>query len=53
MIFVHMGKENAEVIAKKIKYYAKVVRWMWKHREEPNNRAKFRRMMKEVSNADI
>lgn len=24
------------------------IRWLWKHRAEPNNRAKRRRMMREV-----
>ena len=26
------------------------VRWLWRHRKEPNNRAKRRRMSKEVFN---
>ena len=33
---------------KKIKYYWKAMKWMWLHRDEPNNRSKWRRMMREV-----
>ena len=29
-------------------YYWRVMRWMWAHRSEPNNRAKWRRMAKEI-----
>jgi hypothetical protein len=32
----------------KLTYYWHVMRWMWQHREEPNNRAKWRRMAKEI-----
>lgn len=32
----------------KIKYYWKAIKWLWTHKEEPNNRAKWRRMMREV-----
>lgn len=32
----------------KLSYYWNVMRWMWRHREEPNNRAKWRRMAKEI-----
>lgn len=33
---------------KKIKYYLRIVRWMWKNRKQENNRQKWRRMMREV-----
>jgi hypothetical protein len=33
----------------KLAYYWRVMRWMWRHREEPNNRAKWRRMAKEIA----
>lgn len=29
-------------------YYWRVMRWMWAHRAEPNNRAKWCRMAKEI-----
>jgi len=32
----------------KLLYYWRVMRWMWQHREEPNNRAKWRRMAREI-----
>jgi hypothetical protein len=32
----------------KIKYYWRAMMWMWAHREEPNNRAKLRRMLREI-----
>ena len=32
----------------KLAYYWHVMRWMWRHRDEPNNRAKWRRMVKEI-----
>ena len=32
----------------KIKYYWHAIKWLWTHKEEPNNRAKWRRMMREV-----
>lgn len=33
----------------RIKYYIKVIKWMWEHREEPPNRAKWRRMLREIN----
>lgn len=33
---------------KKIKYYYLVIKWMWKHRTETNNRQKFRRLDREI-----
>lgn len=33
---------------KKMRYYRSAIKWLWKHREEPNNRHKWRRMMREV-----
>ncbi len=33
----------------KLLYYWRVMRWMWQHREEPNNRAKWRRMAREIA----
>ena len=33
---------------KQIRYYWNIAKWMWAHKEEPNNRAKWRRMMREV-----
>lgn len=35
-------------IVKKMRFYRKAVKWLWKHRAEDNNRHKWRRMMKEV-----
>jgi NADH:ubiquinone oxidoreductase subunit 2 (subunit N) len=32
----------------RLSYYWRVMRWMWAHRAEPNNRAKWRRMAKEI-----
>ena len=32
----------------KLAYYWHVAKWMWAHKDEPNNRAKWRRMMREV-----
>lgn len=32
----------------KLAYYWRVMRWMWVHRVEPNNRAKWRRMAREI-----
>lgn len=32
----------------KLKYYWHAIKWLWQHREEPNNRAKWRRMAKEI-----
>lgn len=33
----------------KLKYYRAAIKWLWVHRSEPNNRAKWRRMMREVA----
>ena len=33
---------------KKLRYYSTAIKWLWKHRNEPNNRHKMRRMMQEV-----
>jgi hypothetical protein len=35
-------------IVKKMRFYRKAVKWLWKHRAEDNNRHKWRRMMREV-----
>lgn len=35
-------------IVKKLRFYRKAVKWLWKHRAEDNNRHKRRRMMREV-----
>ena len=35
-------------IVKKIRFYRKAVKWLWRHRAEDNNRHKWRRMMREV-----
>lgn len=32
----------------KLQYYWKAIKWLWHHKDEPNNRAKYRRMMREV-----
>ena len=32
----------------KLLYYWRVIRWMWRHKDEPNNRAKWRRMAREI-----
>ena len=32
----------------KVKYYRDAIRWCWKHRKEPNNRSKWRRMAREL-----
>ena len=32
----------------KFKYYITAIRWLWEHKQEPNNRQKWRRMMREV-----
>lgn len=32
----------------KIKYYWHAIKWLWLYKDEPNNRAKWRRMMREV-----
>lgn len=35
-------------IVKKMRFYRKAVKWLWQHKTEPNNRHKWRRMMREV-----
>ncbi len=35
-------------IVKKMRFYRKAIKWLWRHREEDNNRHKWRRMMREV-----
>lgn len=35
-------------IVKKMRFYRRAVKWLWKHRAEDNNRHKWRRMMREV-----
>lgn len=35
-------------IVKKLRFYRKAVKWLWRHRAEDNNRHKWRRMMREV-----
>lgn len=32
----------------KLRFYRNAILWKWKHRSEPNNRHKMRRMMREV-----
>lgn len=32
----------------KLRFYWTAIKWLWQHRQEPNNRHKWRRMMKEV-----
>ena len=32
----------------KLRFYFNAIKWLWLHREEPNNRHKMRRMMREV-----
>ena len=38
---------------KKLKFYCRAIRWLWQHRNEPNNRAKWRRMMREVGYKEL
>lgn len=33
---------------KKLHFYHATIKWLWAHRKEPNNRHKWRRMMREV-----
>lgn len=35
-------------LKRKIRFYWAAIKWLWLHREEPNNRSKFRRMMREM-----
>lgn len=32
----------------KLRFYRTAIKWLWQHRTEPNNRHKWRRMMREV-----
>ena len=34
---------------RKLRFYRAAIKWLWQHRAEPNNRAKWRRMMREVA----
>lgn len=42
------GAKAAARKPSKLSYYWRVMRWMWVHRAEPNNRAKWRRMSREI-----
>jgi len=33
---------------KKLKYYLRCIKWLYQHRDEPNNLAKWRRMAREI-----
>lgn len=35
---------------KMVKYYFRMFRWMWKHRDEYDNRQKWKRMERELKN---
>lgn len=37
---------------KKIKYYLRCIRWLWKHRHQSDCRQKWRRMEREVLNRE-
>ena len=39
-------------IVKKMRFYRKAVKWLWRHRAEDNNRHKWRRMMREVQDIE-
>ena len=39
---------NGWSIWKKLRFYHAMIKWLWAHRKEPNNRHKWRRMMREV-----
>ena len=39
--------ENRQA-AKVFAFNRSIIKWLWKHRAEPNNRHKWRRMMREV-----
>lgn len=32
----------------KLAYYWRMMKWLWTHKDEPGNRSKWRRMMREV-----
>lgn len=40
--------EQKPGIISRARFYFRAVRWLWQHRAEPNNRHKWRRMMREV-----
>ena len=40
--------EKKPGIIARARFYFRTVRWLWQHRAEPNNRHKWRRMMREV-----
>lgn len=42
------GNREEWGIVKKMRFYRKAVKWLWRHRAEDNNRHKWRRMMREV-----
>lgn len=44
-ITVKMPKRKSS----KLEYYWHTMKWLWTHKDEPNNRAKWRRMMREVT----
>ena len=33
---------------RKLRFYRNAIKWLWAHKSEPNNRHKWRRMMREV-----
>ena len=37
----------------KLRFYRVAIKWLWKHRAEPNNRHKWRRMMREVQDESV
>jgi hypothetical protein len=41
-------ERNEWGIVKKLRFYRKAVKWLWRHRAEDNNRHKWRRMMREM-----
>ena len=40
--------EKKPGIISRTRFYFRAIRWLWAHRAEPNNRHKWRRMMREV-----
>lgn len=43
-----MEPKKTPRIMSRMKFYLAAIKWLWKHRAEPNNRHKMRRMMREV-----
>lgn len=41
--------ERRTGMKRKLRFYRAEIKWLWEHRAEPNNRAKWRRMMREVT----